>query len=389
MKKGITLIVALLFVVSLTSMLPSVDASIPTEIEGRPYYFNDYERKSSTTSVAQFGQVMNWGNTGIVGNWYLNGYMFATSDPDGGPFYLEGVFDCGEWAAYHEWLFEGMGYDTRFVTDAGHAWIEVLLSDGEWHDYEPFEYEMGCMDYHTLPGNVIGYTIQDFKAEYGESEVDWWNPSVSWGNDKAALAINGMPAPDPYPEENYGVFRNGYWYLDTNGDQQTDEIFKFGLAGDTPINFGGKYTIFRNGYWYVQGEDRFKFGIAGDKPVTFDNGDYGVLRNGWWYMDTDGDQIVDETFKFGLAGDTPINFGGYYAIFRNGYWYIDYNGDHIFDETFKFGMVGDKPIVFDNGDYGVLRNGWWYIDTDGDQIVDETFKFGIGGDTPFAIEIVK
>lgn len=33
----------------------------------------------------------------------------------------------------------------------------------------------------------------------------------------------------------YGVFRNGDWYIDTDGDQKTNMKFKFGTVEDIPV----------------------------------------------------------------------------------------------------------------------------------------------------------
>ena len=63
-----------------------------------------------------------------------------------------------------------------------------------------------------------------------------------------------------------GVFRNGNWYLDYNGDGQwsgcgtttdTDRCYTFGMAGDIPVigdwsgNGVSKIGVFRNGNWYL------------------------------------------------------------------------------------------------------------------------------------------
>ena len=31
------------------------------------------------------------------------------------------------------------------------------------------------------------------------------------------------------------IFRNGVWHVDTNGDHVPDQIFGYGIAGDTPV----------------------------------------------------------------------------------------------------------------------------------------------------------
>ena len=59
-----------------------------------------------------------------------------------------------------------------------------------------------------------------------------------------------------------GVFRNGMWYLDTNGNNTwnagVDAAIPFGMAGDIPVvgdwNGSGttKIGVFRNGIWYLR-----------------------------------------------------------------------------------------------------------------------------------------
>jgi hypothetical protein len=66
-----------------------------------------------------------------------------------------------------------------------------------------------------------------------------------------------------YPTSKFGVFRNGYWYVDWNGNGAWDTVDAqhvgyFGATpGDIPIigDWDGtgpsKFGVFRNGYWYV------------------------------------------------------------------------------------------------------------------------------------------
>jgi len=139
-----------------------------------------------------------------------------------------------------------------------------------------------------------------------------------------------------------GVFRAGMWYLDYPGtgtwvgcgapaDPTRDACIAFGTAGDIPVvgdwNGTGKMMIgvFRDGNWYldINGNNAWdpgvdsvmSFGITGDKPVVGDwNGSgttkIGVVRNGMWYVDTVGNgtwtPAIDTTTSFGMAGDMFI-----------------------------------------------------------------------------------
>ncbi len=232
-----------------------------------------------------------------------------------------------------------------------------------------------------------------------------------------------------------GVFRNGPWYLDQNGNRiwdpdSGDLSFWFGTSGDQPIagdwNGDGhdEIGVFRNGPWYLDyngnriwdpdsGDLSFWFGTSGDQPIAGDwNGDghdeIGVFRNGPWYLDYNGNRIWDPdsgdlSFWFGTSGDQPIagdwNSDGHdeIGVFRNGPWYLDYNGNRIWDSdsgdlSFWFGTSGDQPIAGDwssdgHDEIGVFRNGPWYLDYNGNRLWDPdsgdlSFWFGTSGDTP-------
>ena len=143
-----------------------------------------------------------------------------------------------------------------------------------------------------------------------------------------------------------GVFRSGAWYLDyiANGawdgcgapaDLTKDICYSLGMGGDVGVvgawTGGGatKIGVFRNGQWFLDlngngawdgcGTDSCiaSFGSAGDKPVV---GDWsgsgtmkiGVFRNGQWFLDNNGNNAWDGCgtdtcyASFGMAGDTPV-----------------------------------------------------------------------------------
>ncbi|MEP6717383.1 MAG: SBBP repeat-containing protein, partial [Terriglobia bacterium] len=154
-----------------------------------------------------------------------------------------------------------------------------------------------------------------------------------------------------------GVFRNGLWILDINGDgvyDQGDAALYFGQAGDTPLV----------GDW--NGTGRVKFGL---------------FRRGTFILDLSGHLsgvptgLSDATFAFGQATDIPVvgdwshSGTSKVGVFRNGSWLIDYNGDHVFDgadRTYVYGQAGDLPVVgdWDESTYdklGVYRAGTWIL----------------------------
>jgi len=108
-----------------------------------------------------------------------------------------------------------------------------------------------------------------------------------------------------------------------------DHVFLYGWGGDVPIT--GDWTgegqdmigIFRDGTWkldlngdglYDEQDRVLEMGQAGDRPVIGDfNGDtrvdLGIYRNGLWHIDTNNDGILDardRAFEFGGAGDLPV-----------------------------------------------------------------------------------
>lgn len=195
-------------------------------------------------------------------------------------------------------------------------------------------------------------------------------------------------------KDQLGVYRNAQFFLDVNGNGKWDgaivggdAVFSFGTAGDKPVigDWNGDGTddvgVFRNGSWYLDangnhrwdgtagGDLFFKFGLAGDTPVAGDwNSDgkdeVGVFRGGKWYLDADGDHAwngaKDQYASFGIAGDKPI-VGDWNAdgkddigVVRSGKWYLDYNGNHAWNGA----GGGDKYFAYGNGTDVPLAGHW-------------------------------
>ncbi|HWF08773.1 MAG TPA: SBBP repeat-containing protein [Bryobacteraceae bacterium] len=182
-----------------------------------------------------------------------------------------------------------------------------------------------------------------------------------------------------------GIFRNGTWILDTNGNgvlDAADKTVAFGQAGDVPIV----------GDW--RGTGRIALGL---------------FRNGTFILDLSGHLsgtptgLQDATFAFGQGGDVPVagdwNGSGpaKVGIFRNGLWLLDYNGDHVYngsDRAYTYGQAGDIPVVGDwdssgiPNKLGVYRAGVWVLDYDGDGVwatpglTEMTIGFGFAGYSP-------
>ncbi|HEY4086023.1 MAG TPA: SBBP repeat-containing protein, partial [Bryobacteraceae bacterium] len=181
-----------------------------------------------------------------------------------------------------------------------------------------------------------------------------------------------------------GVFRDGTWILDTNGDgvlNAGDQVVAFGQAGDIPIT----------GDWTGSGKVKL-----------------GLFRAGAFILDLSGHLsgvptgVPDATFSFGLPSDIPVvgdwNGSGFakVGVFRNGSWLVDYNGDHLFnglDKTYTYGQTGDIPVTgsWDSSGItrlGVYRTGNWilnYIGTNIFGVIGSTelyIPFGAPGQTP-------
>lgn len=181
-----------------------------------------------------------------------------------------------------------------------------------------------------------------------------------------------------------GVFRNGTWYLDTNGNgilDAGDKVVQFGQAGDIPVV----------GDWLGTGH------IA-----------LGLFRRGTFILDQSGHLTgiptgySDATFSFGLAGDLPVaadwNGSGTakVGIFRNGLWLVDYCGCRIYQNavSYTYGQAGDLPVVGDwdssgrPSKIGIYRQGLWVLDYDGDNawtvpyVNEMVLGFGSAGYTP-------
>jgi hypothetical protein len=206
------------------------------------------------------------------------------------------------------------------------------------------------------------------------------------------------------------VFYFDVWH-DTgyNGPNITLNTSSFGLAGDLPVS--GDWTgsgikrigVYRNGTWLLDingngvfdaGDKTVQFGQAGDVPVIGDwNGTgqikLGLFRQGTFILDLSGHLsgiptgLSDATFPFGLAGDIPVaadwNQTGStkVGIFRNGLWIVDYTGDRVFgslDRTYTFGQAGDVPVIGDWASVGVphigvYRQGIWILDYAGNNVM--------------------
>jgi hypothetical protein len=226
-----------------------------------------------------------------------------------------------------------------------------------------------------------------------------------------------------------GIFQNGLWYLDNNGngafDSGVDSVYSFGgapgytaVAGDWNATGFTYIGVYKDGIWYLDwngngvfdGSDRaYSFGAPGWMNVTGDwnndgKTDIGVTNGQQWYLDMNNNGVydsgVDKAYNFGAPGWTPIvgdwNATGnsYIGVTNGQQWYLDWNGDGTWDgadKVYSFGAPGWTPIVGDwsvtGSTYiGVTNGQQWYLDWNGngafDSGVDKAYSFGAPGWIP-------
>ncbi len=160
-------------------------------------------------------------------------------------------------------------------------------------DHEAIEADPGIPD----PANLAGTRPKNLPPEivqaaegsramrlssFGNSRIDVIDHVFGYGNEED-VPVTGDWNGDAI--RTIGMFRDGNWQVDLNGDGQFDH-----------------------------NDDQFSFGRAGDIPLIGDfNGDgieeVAVFRNGTWIIDTNGNREIDATdkvFEMGGRGDLPV-----------------------------------------------------------------------------------
>jgi hypothetical protein len=210
-----------------------------------------------------------------------------------------------------------------------------------------------------------------------------------------------------------GVFIDGQWFIDINGNGQWD-------AGDLWIKLGHDGDLPVTGDWDGDGKiDVAIFGPAwpGDPravaaepglpdvanrrteamknvPPREEDATLGRRQLKLTSTGTLRTDVIDHVFHFGTAGDHPVtgdwNGDGVktIGIYRNGTWRLDVDGDGRWSEgdvVARFGNSQAVPIVGDwdgNGvdQMGIFKNGQWTLDTNNDRRIDAADKvFALGG----------
>jgi hypothetical protein len=274
----------------------------------------------------------------------------------------------------------------------------------------------------------------DFDGD-GESDLAVWRPATgvwhvnrSLNQEYSAYRFGGaefgdVVVPGNYDGDkrtDYGVFRNGVWYLQ-NSSNGSVQIAQFGIAGDKPVqgDFDGDgktdISVWRESthVWYVLrssdgGYSAFQFGIDGDHPLAGDYdgdgmADHAIWRpsTGVWYIlrSSDG-QVTIATF--GTNGDMPLvgDFDGDkkadISVFRpsTGVWHMLHSSDGAYNAR-SWGLASDKPVPGDydrdgRTDIAIFREseGNWYVLFSGSGSYTVR-RFGMAGDIPIPAAYIR
>lgn len=120
-----------------------------------------------------------------------------------------------------------------------------------------------------------------------------------------------------------------------------DHVFQHGGEGDQALSgdFTGdgitKIGVYRNGSWYI---DYNGDGVWSEGDIHIENSAQG--------LGAEGTAVVGD-----FDGDGIDNIG----LFVNGIWHLDRTGDFKFDTMIEFGQAGDQPVVADFDGDGIAQ----------------------------------
>jgi len=296
-----------------------------------------------------------------------------------------------------------MGFSQIDTTDGGNLAIPMtnqLVNFG-------FEYVWHCHILSHEENDMMRPVVLRVKDSLGVfSNGEWYqdyNSNGAWNTAIDKILAFGTTGDIPVSGDwngsgtsKPGLFNNGTWTLDMTGSgalgaNNTTYSFGVGIPGATPVagdwtgNGTGttKIGVFANGSWYLDLNGNgawdgtptdavyaFGTGLAGAIPVTGDwtgtgTTKVGVFTDGTWYLDLNGNGAWDGTptdamyvFGAGVAGALPGtgDWTGTGAtkvgVFANGTWYLDLNGNGGWDgaptdaiHTFGAGLAGAVPVI--------------------------------------------
>lgn len=240
--------------------------------------------------------------------------------------------------------FNGDGISNLAVYHNGNWYIDIN-GNGVW-DEEDLWCELGSEADQPVVGDWDG----DGKADIGIFGPQWTgDPAIiadepglpSDLNTRITARPKNMP-PDLEIESEINQVRAmkhseaGKVRLDV-----IDHVFQYGGEGDQA--FSGDFTgdgitkvgVYRNGNWYI---DYNGNGVWDDEDILIENDPENPVAGG---IPVVGD----------FNGDGIDNIG----LFVDGVWHLDTTGDFKFDTIVEFGQAGDRPIVGDFDGDGIAQ----------------------------------
>lgn len=267
-------------------------------------------------------------------------------------------------------------------------WFLDVNGNGQW-DEDDLWARLGSATDKPVVGDWNG----DGKDDIGILGEEWAGDRRQLAREPGLPDFQNRPKPVPKnvpPQVDEATDGLRFLQLSSKGDPRADlidHVFRYGIKGDMPIagdwDGDGIDTIgvFREGRWQL---DRDGDGIAaeslnfasGTSVGPGDGAATGGTTAGGVAAGTRGSSergsgergsgergaggALPDTFEFGQPGDHPIvgDFDGdgldEVGVFRGGVWIIDINHNHQLDSqdrVLKLGGRGDLPVVGDwNGD---------------------------------------
>jgi serine-aspartate repeat-containing protein C/D/E len=211
-------------------------------------------------------------------------------------------------------------------------WFLDLNGNGQW-DAADLWAKLGDEQDRPITGDWDG----DGKDDIGIYGPEWPGDPVHLEHeaglpDQDNQRVHKLRAKNVPPNPEEATDGERLMRLTAQGKERADlidHVFQFGSNNDIPIsgdwNGDGIRSIgvFRDGRWHfdMDGDGRWSdgdkvadFGAKGDLPVVGDfNGDgteeIAIFRDGKWIIDTNGNREIDaadRTLQFGQAGDKPV-----------------------------------------------------------------------------------
>ncbi|MBQ7814189.1 MAG: hypothetical protein IJ387_06825, partial [Thermoguttaceae bacterium] len=310
---------------------------------------------------------------------------------------------------------------------AAQSWRLSVLNGGSPRSIDALTTTFGFRgDYNNGAGGSYRYVDVSWSLDDGFDGGEW----LIRGANGEIFANYKFGAEDAKPivgdwngdgADCVGIFVDGRWFLDRNGDgvwDSEDLWAELGSRSDQPVS----------GDW--DGDGKADIGIFGpqwatdpqaiavepglptdhNRTITVDRGKnvppseelFGRSElNLRATKHRDAGQVrvdlIDHVFQYGNDGDVALT-GDWtgdgvakIGVYRNGDWYFDMNGDGRWNDgdvkLERMGGAGYVPVVGDfDGDgvdsIGLFSNGDWLIDSDGDRRFDASIRFGQTGDVP-------